>query len=188
MPTLTADKNRAFEVADIEEYPVIAADIIYKGAAVGENGAGFARPLVAGDKFIGFALEQVDNSTGVAGARNVKVRRNGTIELPVAGLAITSNNQRFIYASDDDTFTTTPTGNSMIGTVRRWVSTGVALVEYSASRRNFNGITPLTSGGGTADNTLQLVGATNGSDVSAAINNNFADLVTKVNQILTALV
>ncbi|WP_395452847.1 hypothetical protein ACHMW5_02330 [Azospirillum melinis] len=42
------------------------------------------------------------------------------------------------------------------------------------------------STGGSANNTLQAVGATNGSDQSAAINNNFADLSAKVNQLIAA--
>ncbi|CAO3403507.1 hypothetical protein [Azospirillum palustre] len=42
------------------------------------------------------------------------------------------------------------------------------------------------STGGSANNTLQAVGATNGSDQSAAINNNFADLSAKVNELIAA--
>lgn len=42
------------------------------------------------------------------------------------------------------------------------------------------------STGGTANSTLQAVGATNASDQSAAINNNFADLSAKVNQLIAA--
>ena len=44
------------------------------------------------------------------------------------------------------------------------------------------------STGGATDGTLAAVGATNGSDVSAAINNNFADIALLVNAIRTALV
>ncbi|WP_042700705.1 hypothetical protein [Azospirillum sp. B506] len=42
------------------------------------------------------------------------------------------------------------------------------------------------STGGSANNTLQAVGATNGSDQSAAINNNFADISAKVNELIAA--
>jgi len=61
MTTLSADKPRDYQLGDREEYPVIAADIIYEGAAVGENGSGYARPLQAGDPFgqnagLGFAM------------------------------------------------------------------------------------------------------------------------------------
>ncbi|WP_431861385.1 hypothetical protein [Azospirillum sp.] len=43
------------------------------------------------------------------------------------------------------------------------------------------------STGGTANDTLAAVGATNGGDVSGVINSNFADLGAKVNAILAAL-
>ena len=133
MTTLAADKNRKFVVADLEDYPVIAADIIYKGAAVGENASGYARPLQGGDVFLGFAVEQADNSAGAAGAINVKVRTKGVAELPVASLAITDNDRVAVYASDDDTFTKVSTDNSLIGYVRKFISTGVGLVEYDAA-------------------------------------------------------
>ena len=51
MATLAADVQRAYQTGEIEEYPVIASDIIYQGAAVGENASGYSRPLQAGDPF-----------------------------------------------------------------------------------------------------------------------------------------
>lgn len=132
MTTLALAKTRDYQLGDKEEYPVIAADIIYQGAAVGENGSGYSRPLVAGDPFQGFAMETVDNSAGAAGAKGVNVRKKGNIVLPISGLAITANDRPAVYASDDDTFTLTASTNSLIGYVSRWVSTGVAVVEFDA--------------------------------------------------------
>ena len=133
MATLTLDRLRPlFGATDPEEYPVIASDIIYSGAAVGENGSGFARPLVAGDRFLGFAYQQANNSAGAAGAINVKVYTKGVIQLPIASLAITANDRPVLYASDDDTFTLTSTNNSRIGTVRRFISTGLARISFDA--------------------------------------------------------
>lgn len=134
MTTLAADIKRPYALGDIEEYPVIAADIIYEGAAVGENGSGYSRPLLAGDVFQGFAVEHVDNSTGAAGDRSVIVRTKGRIELPISGLAITANDRAPVYASDDNTFTLTASTNSKIGWVSRWVTIGVAIVEFEATR------------------------------------------------------
>lgn len=45
MTTLASDKARDYYQGDFHEFPVVAADIIYKGAAVGDNGSGYARPL-----------------------------------------------------------------------------------------------------------------------------------------------
>lgn len=121
MTTLAKDKPRAFGVGDFNELPVIASDIIYEGAAVGDNGSGLARPLVAADPFLGFAKEQCDNSQGAASARNVKVFERGKIELDVTGVASADDVGETVYASDDDTFTLTAGSNSAIGKVARWV-------------------------------------------------------------------
>ncbi len=133
MTTLATDKPRAYQQGDIEEYPVVASDIIYEGAAVGENGSGYARPLVAADKFLGFATEKVDNSAGAAGDKRVRVLARGRAQLPVTGAVLASNDRALVYASDDDTFTQTAAGNSLIGSVSRFVSTGVAVVEFEAA-------------------------------------------------------
>lgn len=134
MTTLAADSPRDYQLGEIEEYPVIASDIIYEGAAVGENGSGYSRPLVAADPFQGFAERQADNSNGAAGAVNVRVKTKGRVKLAISGLAITANDRPAVYASDDNTFTLTAGGNSKIGYVSRWVETGVAIVEFEAIR------------------------------------------------------
>jgi len=138
MTTLAQDTPRDYALGDFEDYPVIAADIIYEGAAVGENGSGYARPLQAGDPFLGFALEKADNASGSAGDKTVETRTKGKIRLAVDSAAITVNDRAAVYAVDDDTFTTsasaTATGtHSLIGYVSRWVSTGVAIVEFDAA-------------------------------------------------------
>jgi len=132
--TLAADKARPYELGELEAYPAIASDIIYEGAAVGENASGYARPLVAGDVFLGFAESQADNSTGSAGAIYVRVRTRGKAQLAVAGAtAVTANDRPLVYASDDDTFTLTASTNSIIGRVSRWVSSGVCIVEFDST-------------------------------------------------------
>ena len=134
MATLTQRELRDYQIADNEDYPVIAADIIYEGAAVGENASGYARPLVAGDPFLGFCIEQdVDNSAGIAGAENVRVLKKGNIKLEISGIGVTANDRPAVYASDDNTFTLTAASNSLIGYVSRFVSTGVAIVEFDAA-------------------------------------------------------
>ncbi len=130
MSTLTTDTPRTYELGDRNEYPVAASTIIYEGAAVGENGSGYARPLVAGDTFLGFAEARADNSAGAAGAVNVRVIDKGKIKADISGLAITANDHPPVYMSDDNTFTLTSTGNSLIGYVARWVETGVGIVEF----------------------------------------------------------
>lgn len=134
MATLATNKPRAYEGAPvrIEEsaLPVIAADIIYEGAAVGVVAAsGHGRPLVAGDVFAGFADQKADNSAGAAAAVNVHLKTLGFIELAVSGAVITDRGQP-VYASDDDTFSFNPVGGSFVGFVHRFVSAGVVIVRF----------------------------------------------------------
>ena len=130
--TLAANKPRAFELGDRNNVPVIAADIIYEGAAVGiVAGTGHARPLVGGDKFAGFAEFKADNSAGAAAAINVQTVKSGQIQLSVAGAVITDVDQP-VFASDDDTFVFSPVGGSFVGYVKRFVSSGVVVVAFDA--------------------------------------------------------
>lgn len=136
MTTLAADKVRTYFFSGNpirQEYPVVAADIIYRGAAIGENGAGFSRPLVAGDVFQGFAVAKADNSAGAAGDIRVTAESRGFATLPVVGSTVADNDRVAVYAADDDTFTLTKGTNSLIGYVDRWVSAGIAVVEYDAA-------------------------------------------------------
>lgn len=134
MTTLAANKPRAYEggrdVIEESNLPVIASDIIYEGAAVGVvDASGHGRPLVAGDRFVGFANAKADNSAGAAAAINVDLRTRGKVQLSVSGAVITDRGQP-VYASDDDTFVFLPTGGSFVGRVHRFVSSGVVVVEF----------------------------------------------------------
>lgn len=184
MTTLAADKPRTYHLGDFHFLPVIAADIIFQGAAVGDNGSGYARPLQAGDPFRGFADYQADNSAGSAGDVSVRVRTHGRIMVSIADLAITDVGKD-VYASDDDTFILTQSTNTRIGHVHAFVSSGVGVVEFRAAAGQQAELTDST--GGTGNATLTAVGATNSGDVSAAINNNFADLAAAVNALVRRL-
>lgn len=139
MTTLAANLKRIIEIGDYQDLPVIASDIIFEGAAVGDNGSGFARPLVAGDPFKGFADAKADNSAGAAGAISVTVLTKGLIRLPISGAAITDVDKP-VYASDDNAFTLTQSTNSHIGRVVRFVSTGIVIVAFDATRAGLGGL------------------------------------------------
>jgi hypothetical protein len=136
MTTLAVNKPRSFEGGNRNAFPVIAADIIYEGAAVGLVAAsGHARPLAAFDRFAGFAEARADNSAGAAAAINVRVIESGKIQLPVAGAVITDQaiDGLPVYASDDDTFSFNPADGSFIGFFDRFVSAGVGIVRFDAN-------------------------------------------------------
>lgn len=133
MTTLSANKQRAYELGDLNDIPVIASDIIYEGAAVGVVAAsGHARPLTTADRFVGFADRQADNSAGAAAAIYVTVKARGEIKLAVTGALITDLKQP-VYAADDDSFQFSPVGGVFVGYVKRFVSAGIVVVEFDAS-------------------------------------------------------
>lgn len=140
MATLAADKARKYEQfgghPDYNEIPIIADDIVYLGAAVGESStSGTARPLAGGDAFKGFCVEKCDNAGGAAAAKYVKVLPRGKVVLPVTGVDNVNDEGSTVYASDDDTFSLTSTTTSTsIGKVERVISTSanLALVRFAA--------------------------------------------------------
>ena len=136
MATLAADKIRRFEnqwAPLYNDIPAIASDIIYQGAAVGESSStGTARPLVAGDTFLGFADMKADNSSGSAAAIDCHVRQSGAVEIPVTSVAADADLGVLVYASDDDTFTLASTGNTKIGKLIRHVSGTTAIVRFES--------------------------------------------------------
>lgn len=180
--TLAVDRGRDFELGDFNDLPVIASDIIYEGAAVGSDGTNAHRPLAAGDRFCGFALTKADNAAGAAGAINVRVRRSGRVQLPIASIDVTDVGSP-VYASDDDTFTLTQSTNSHVGKAVRFVATGTVVVAFDADDGGI--IAELTdSSGGTAAATLAAVESTY---TQATVANALASLSAKVNAILRTL-
>ena len=138
MATLSANVKRVFEFNDdggpaLGEIPLIASDIIYEGAAVGESSStGNARPLVGGDTFLGFAAAKADNASGAIGAVNVRVYQRGVVKLAVTGITADDDLGVAVYASDDNTFTTTSSGGTQIGKLVRW-DTGTTCYVYFES-------------------------------------------------------
>jgi hypothetical protein len=202
MTTLSVDTPRAYQLGDMNDLGVVASDIIYEGAAVGDNGSGYARPLVAGDPFWGFALEYVDNSAGSAGDKKVHVRTRGRVQLAVSSAAITDIGNA-IYASDDATFTLTASTNTHIGRMVGYVSSGVAIVEFDANKAGIGTLAALTgTTGGTANGAMQdtstAVTGVDGMGSNAAskadvdtrlgtIANNIEELTAKVNALIARI-
>ena len=132
MTTLASNQPRGIETGDNNHIPIIAAEIMYRGGAVGVvKATGHGRPLQSGDRFAGFARENCNNSAGAAADKNIDVQRRGAIQLSVSGAVITDYGQP-VYATDDDTFVFSPVGAVFIGFVKRFVSAGVAVVEFDA--------------------------------------------------------
>lgn len=137
MATLSANEKRIYEFVDdpvMGDVPMIASDIIYEGAAVGESSStGNARPLQGGDNFLGFAVAKADNSSGAIGDVTVRVRQRGVVKLDVTGVTADDDLGITVYASDDDTFTTNSSGTTAIGKLVRWISGTTCMVRFEST-------------------------------------------------------
>lgn len=138
MATLATDSPRVFELnggdPHFNEVPIIANDIVYAGSAVGESSSdGTARPLVAGDTFLGFCIEKCDNTGGAASAKLVKLRDRGVVKLAVTSVASTADVGATVYASDDNVFTLASTSNTAIGKIVRWITGTTCMVAFEAA-------------------------------------------------------
>ena len=139
MAQLTNDLSRKYKLDPHvnADHGVDAAVVIYGGSMVGQNsGTNFARQLVAGDVFLGFAdaratnvvnttypNQTADNNAlvGAAGAIRVECRATGVVVVPLAAVAGASSSTApgtSVYASDGNTLTLTSTSNSRVGTIR----------------------------------------------------------------------
>ena len=166
-------------------YPVKASTTIYRGVFVGDDAAGYARALVAGDPFRGIAQKQADNSSGAAADIEVQTHLDA-VQLAVGSLAITDVGQD-VYASDDNTATLTQGSNTRIGYVKQFISTGIGIVVLQANTGVEAELTD--SSGGTASDTLaNVTEAQNaGSADRVPTENALASLAAKVNYILRRL-
>lgn len=132
MTTLAANSLRDDVLGNKSDYPVIASDIIWPGAAVGlVDASGHAQPLAAANKFVGFCRKKADNSGGSAADINVEVDIRGTKVLSVSGAVITDVGNP-VFATDDDTFVFTPVSSVYIGQAIRFVSSGIVEVAFDA--------------------------------------------------------
>jgi hypothetical protein len=151
MSQLTSDSIIFFDTSSaVQNYPMLASVTIYRGSAVGLS-SGYARQLVSGDKFVGFAEETIVNSVATNGATDISVRASGNVQLAITSAAV-GDIGNSVYASDGATFTYTAGGNSRIGYVVRWVSTGNVIVSFSGGGGAATTLTDSTTG--TASTTL----------------------------------
>lgn len=128
MTQLGANLQRTYVLGDQAEHPA-STGAIYEGSAVGLT-SGYARQLVAGDPFVGFARKGCPAS-GANGTEKVLVQRRGRILLTIDTVAITDVGKP-VYASDGNAFTLTASTNSMIGFVVGVAGTNLAEVAFDA--------------------------------------------------------
>lgn len=130
--TVNRDLNHYVD-QELREVQVAASTHIFKGALVGLTNGGFARPLVAGDLFVGIAYEEVDNTAGSDGDLSGRVFTQGDFEHALSGATL-ANIGAAVYASADDTLTFTATANSFVGTMMDLPATGQIILRLDVLR------------------------------------------------------
>ena len=125
MSALTRDRATSYREGIEVEFPVAAATKIYAGSMACVNAGGYAAPAAdtSGYRFAGVAMAQVDNSSGLDGAKVVRLRRVGVFEFDAAAItqAMVGN---AMYAVDDQTFADAAgaTNDIKVGTLVKYVS------------------------------------------------------------------
>jgi hypothetical protein len=125
MSALTRDRATPYREGIEVEYLVAANTKIYAGSLVCVNAAGYAVPAAdtSGYRFAGVALEQVDNSSGSDGGKNVRVRRAGVFEFDAVSISQDMVGVA-MYAADDHTFDDDagPSNDIKVGLLVKYVS------------------------------------------------------------------
>lgn len=115
----------------------MAVDIIFRGAMLVHNAAGFLAPVTgaeAGAVFAGIAEEEVDNSGGSAGDLNCKYRKDARWLLTGTSFAQADVGTP-VYGSDDQTVTKTFAANlPRIGVIDEFVSATQVWVKIDSSK------------------------------------------------------
>ncbi len=115
---------------DYLELPADATGHPYEGSMCSLRSDGYAGALTAGERFIGHAVQECDNSAGANAAKNVKLMRGiYRLEATLASVAITDVGKN-VYASDDNTLTLTQGQNTFVGRVADYVKANTAIIEY----------------------------------------------------------
>lgn len=125
MTALSSDRLTSYREGIELDFPVAADTKIYAGSMVCVDADGYAVPAAdtSGYLFLGVALEQVDNSAGADGAKNVRVRRTGVFEFDAASITQAMIGDP-MYAVDDQTFDDAagPTNDIKVGILVKYGS------------------------------------------------------------------
>ena len=132
MTALAADRvTRSKSVGRAFTGDVAATTIIYKGALVARNAAGYIVPAsdTAGLTVVGVAMEKVDNSAGAAGAKTVNIQTGVFEFVNGAGAVVQANKHATCTVLDDQTcsIAATTANDIKAGTVDSFTATTVWL-------------------------------------------------------------
>lgn len=128
---ITANKEVAMKNAGvIQQYPVAAAATIFKGSSVMVSAAGYATSLTptASTQFVGVALEKIDNSAGAAGAKYIRVYRDGSHSVVAVGQT-QANVGDTVYWTDNETVGASASTRQLAGVITEFISATEVMVD-----------------------------------------------------------
>ncbi len=135
MAALTKDRATPYRDGIELDFPVAANTKIYAGSLVCANTTGYVVPAAdtAGLKFVGVAIEQMDNTGGANGALTIRLRRSGAFQFDAASITQAMVGTA-MYIVDDHTMddATGPTNDIRIGVLVKYVSDTQGWVDITA--------------------------------------------------------
>ncbi len=124
MTVLAADRQTQSRHAGLQKYPVVATDIIYKGAIVAVNDAGFAKPAAdaANERVVGIADETVDNSAGAAGDLDIRVASGRAYRLVATAITQAMVGDPMYVVDDGEVDDGGGTNSVVVGRLKEFIS------------------------------------------------------------------
>jgi len=149
---LAADKALEYNEGVELGIPVINADIIYGGALVSVNAAGYAVPGAdtAGQIFMGVASARADNSAGAVGAIKVPVLRRGLFKMTLGTAISIANVGDNVFLVDDQTVDVTAqcTNKIFCGIIASYIDTTHAMVDIEPAIKQADLAAHIAAGSG----------------------------------------
>ena len=181
------------------DIPIAASTKLYQGAMIALNSSGYAVTATdtAGQRVIGRCEATVDNSSGSAGDKHVRVKR-GTFAYANSGTnAITQAYVgKFAYVEDDHTVATTATNKTKAGRVVKIETTptgkAIVWVDFALHFQAIPTVVTLTqdtltdNSGGSASTTIASISDTATKNAIASIVAQLAKIKTDLAAVLAA--
>ena len=134
MTVLTKDRATPYREGVEKEAKVAASTKIYAGSLTCRNSSGYAIPGAdaAGNTFEGVSREQVDNSNGADGDKDIIIRRTGIHRFAATGMAITDIGKP-VFILDDQTVGLSSTNWIFCGRIAEFINATEVGVDIGAA-------------------------------------------------------
>lgn len=144
MTALTVEADRGLTGGTNRRLPSEISANPFAGSALSYAADGFVRELVAGEPFAGFAIQTIQSRDAATadGSREIEAKCGRFLaKLAVSGAAADDvAHRRKVFASDDNVFSFTASGGTLIGEIIGLEASGVALVLCETAGEGKSGI------------------------------------------------